>query len=83
MGKMARVTGQSKLSTVNRSIALVLAVVWLLAGVAAIGAGLMHSSWLPLLLGVFALAYAFLWLRVVAKGRLLTWADVVAPWRRR
>jgi len=80
---MARVKGQNKLSTVNRSIAWVLAVVWLSAGISAIAAGLMRSSWLPLVLGVFALAYAVLWLRVVAKGRLLTWAEVVAPWRRR
>ncbi len=72
-----------QLSAVSRWIALVLAVVWLLAGVAALGIGLMRGSWLPLLGGVFALAFGVVWLRVVAQGRPLTWEEVVSPWRRR
>ena len=43
-----------------------------------------HAPALELVpLGGVALAYAVLWFRVAAKGRLLTWAEVVAPWRRR
>jgi hypothetical protein len=72
-----------ELSSVNRMVALVLAVIWLCAGIGAIVVGFMQARWLVVVLGVFALWYALLWLRVVSRRRLLTWAELVVPWRTR
>ena len=72
-----------ELSGVNRMVALVLAVIWLCAGIGAILFGFMQARWVFVVLGVFALWYALLWLRVVSRRRLLTWAELVVPWRTR
>lgn len=72
---------RSRLSIVNRAIALALAVVWLGAGVVGIVLGLIHGQLLLVLLALFAISYAVLWVRVVAHSRLLTWRELVAPWR--
>ena len=72
---------RGKLSIVNRAIALALAVVWLGAGVVGIVFGLMHGHLLLVVLALFAISYAFLWFRVVARSRLLTWRELVVPWR--
>jgi hypothetical protein len=73
--------GRKKLSRLNRLAALVLAVVWLGAGIAALAAGFLRSQWLLLPVGLFAVVYGALWLRVVARSRLLSWHELVAPWR--
>ena len=72
---------RGKLSSVNRAIALALAVVWLGAGVAGIVLGLIHGRLLLAVLALFAISYAVLWFRVVARSRLLTWRELVVPWR--
>jgi hypothetical protein len=72
---------RGKLSSVNRAIALALAVVWLGAGVAGIVLGLIHGRLLLVVLALFAISYAVLWFRVVARSRLLTWRELVVPWR--
>ena len=69
-----------ELASVNRMIALGLAVIWLCAGIGAIVLGFMQVRWLVVVLGLFALWYALLWLRVVSRRRLLTWAELVVPW---
>jgi hypothetical protein len=66
---------------VNRVTALVLALVWLCAGVVAVVLGGLHARWLLAACGVFAIGYAVLWLRVVARSRPLSWRDIGAPWR--
>ena len=68
---------------VNRAVAFALAAIWLSAGAAAIFFGLMQSRWTLVVAGLFALGYSLLWLRVTARKRLLTWTDVVVPWRSR
>ncbi|MGH8850031.1 MAG: hypothetical protein ACREYD_03465 [Casimicrobiaceae bacterium] len=71
------------LGGMDRAAALLLAVIWLTAAAAAIFLGMMHARWKLVVPGLFALAYAALWLRVVRRGRLLTCADLLMPWRRR
>ena len=72
---------RSTLSGVNRVVALALAIVWLCAGVAAIVVGVAHAQWLLVAVALTAICYALLWLRVVARSRLLTWRELAAPWR--
>jgi hypothetical protein len=72
---------RGKLSIVNRAIALALAVVWLGAGMVGIVLGLIHGQLLVVVLALFAISYAVLWFRVVARSRLLTWREFVVPWR--
>jgi hypothetical protein len=72
---------RGKLSIVNRAIALALAVVWLGAGVVGIVLGLIHGQLLLVVPALFAILYAALWARVVARSRLLTWRELIVPWR--
>ena len=72
---------RSALGSVNRAVAVVLAIVWLVAGVAAIVFGAAHGRWLLVAIAFLAVGYASLWFRVVARSRLLTWRELVAPWR--
>jgi hypothetical protein len=72
---------QGKLSTVNRAIALTLAVVWLGAGLAGIVLGLIKGHLLLALLALFAILFAVLWFRVVARSRLLIWRELLVSWR--
>lgn len=71
---------QGKLSTVNRAIALALAVVWFGAGIAGIVLGLLKGHFLLAVLALFAISYAVLWFRVAARSRLLTWRELLVPW---
>ena len=72
---------RGKLSRANRAIALALAVVWLGAGVVGIVLGLINGQLLVVVLALFAISYAVLWFRVVARSRLLTWRELIVPWR--
>lgn len=72
---------RGRLSSFNRAIALALAVVWLGAGVAGIVLGLIHGQLLLVVLALLAISYAVLWFRVVARSRVLTWRELVVPWR--
>ena len=74
-------TIQRSVTGANRIVALALGLTWLSAGVAALAAGLLYGRWLLAVLAVFALSYAMLWFRVVARSRLLTWSELAAPWR--
>ena len=68
------------LGGVNRAVAVVLAFVWLSAGIAGIVLGVAHGRWVLVAVAVLAISYAGLWFRVVARSRLLTWRELVAPW---
>lgn len=70
------------LSPIERGVAVILAVVWLLAGAAGLYVALAHSRWTLAIVSVAALVYAAAWLRVAARSRLLTWRELIAPWRR-
>jgi hypothetical protein len=72
-----------KLSKINRLVALVLALIWLLAGALTVVLGLVKRQWLLPALGVFAFWYGLVWLRVVREGRQLRWREALWPWRSR
>ena len=70
------------LSPFERGLALCLSLVWLGGGAFALYLALIHSRWGLGLAALAALVYGVAWLRVAALSRLLTWPDLVAPWRR-
>lgn len=72
---------QRSVTGVNRIVALALGLMWLSAGAAALVAAVLYGRWLLAVVAVFALWYAMLWFRVVARSRLLTWSELAAPWR--
>ena len=74
---------RTKLGSINRIIATILAVVWASAGVAGLVVAYVSGRWVVLLAALFALWYAVLWVRVVVQARLLTWSEVATPWRAR
>jgi hypothetical protein len=58
----------------GRFIAACLAAIWLLAGLAAVGMGLwLRPGALPILLGLLAMGYGWLWLRVALTGKRPPW----------
>ncbi|HTP46098.1 MAG TPA: hypothetical protein VMQ50_04160 [Casimicrobiaceae bacterium] len=65
-----------------RIVSTLLALVWLGAGVAAIVLALMNPSrWTLGVVGVAALWYGLLWMRVARLGRRLTVREALMPWR--
>ena len=69
------------LDSVNRAVAALLALVWAGVGIAGLVAAYVQTRWLMGLAALFALCYAALWIRVVARARLLKWSDIAMPWR--
>lgn len=74
---------QTKLSRVSRVAAALLAFLWAGAGAAGLVAAYFYGRWLLAALALLALWYAFLWARVAARARLLSWSDAAMPWRAR
>jgi hypothetical protein len=70
-----------KLGHVNRTIAVILALVWTFSGITGLVAAYVYGRWIIALAALFALWYAVLWARVVARARLLTWSEIAMPWR--
>jgi len=73
--------GRSKLSRLNRFVALLLALTWLAAGCLAVVLGFASGHWLVATGGFLAIVYGLLWLRVVIRSRLLSWQEFIMPWR--
>jgi hypothetical protein len=73
----------TKLGSINRLVAVVLALVWGAAGFAGLVVAYVFDRWVAAVAAVFAFWYALLWIRVVIQGRLLTWSEIAAPWRAR
>ena len=73
----------AKLGSVNRFVALTLALVWAGAGVVGLTVAFAHGVWVAAVGAVFALWYAVLWARVGIQARLLTWSEFATPWRAR
>ena len=71
-------TPRERLGSANRTVAGILAAVWLAAGVVAVAVGLMSGRWLLVVLGPLAFGYGVLWFRVAQTGRRLD-----AAWLRR
>jgi len=72
---------RSSLSPMNRTVAAVLALVWIVVGVVSLVLSLVHERWLLALLAVVAILYGAAWIRVAVHGRLLRGRDLVTPWR--
>jgi len=73
----------TKLGSINRLVAVILALVWACAGVAGLVVAYVYGAWMAAVAAVFALWYAALWVRVVVQARLLAWSEVATPWRAR
>jgi len=73
----------SKLGPINRVVAAMLALVWACIALGGFIVAYASGRWVVGLAAVFALGYAGLWVRVVARGRLLKWSEVAVPWRTR
>jgi hypothetical protein len=73
----------AKLGSVNRFVALILALVWACAGIAGLTVAIAYGVWVAAIAAAFALCYAVAWARVGIQARLLTWREFVTPWRAR
>ena len=72
---------RNQIHGVNRATALALALVWLCLGGAGVVIGVIEQRWVLIAVALTAMGYAVLWLYVAARSRLLTWRQLVAPWR--
>jgi hypothetical protein len=70
------------LSPFERGLAVCLSLVWLGGGAFALYIALVHSRWGMGFAALAALIYGIAWLRVATVSRLLTWPELIAPWRR-
>jgi hypothetical protein len=57
----------------GRAVAVCLACVWLSAGLAAIVIGVFRHAVLPVILGLLAMAYGWVWSRVAITGERQHW----------
>ena len=73
---------RGSLSPFERGLAVCLSVVWLCGGAFALYFAVGHSRWSMGAVALAALIYGAVWLRVAALSRVLTWSELVAPWRR-
>ena len=73
---------RSALSTFERALALCLSLVWLCGGALGLYAAVAHNRWLLGFAAIAALVYGAAWVRVVVLSRLITWSELVLPWRR-
>ncbi len=64
-----------------RIVSALLALVWIAAGFAAVVVAAKNSRWLPGIIGLAALWYGLLWMRVMRLGRRLTIREALMPWR--
>jgi hypothetical protein len=72
----------SGLSLLERCLAVVLAAVWLCAGGMGVYAGVTQARWVVAAIASAAFVYGMAWLRVALRARLLSWSELVVPWRR-
>jgi hypothetical protein len=70
-----------KFGPVSRLIAAILSLAWACAGVSGLVAAFAFGRWVLVLPATLAIWFSVLWVRVVRRARLLTWKEVVAPWR--
>ncbi|MEK7375240.1 MAG: hypothetical protein AABZ85_09495 [Thermodesulfobacteriota bacterium] len=74
--------GQPNLSFSQRLATILIAAIWLYAGLAIIVLGIRNGKWLVALLGLFAIWYGLGWFRVTYKGRLPGGRLRLNPWVR-
>jgi hypothetical protein len=74
---------RTKLGSINRLVAVILALVWGAAGVAGLVIAYVFGHWVAAVAAIFAFWYALLWVWVVVHAGLLTWGEIATPWRAR
>ena len=72
-----------KVVGLDRATAVLLATVWLCGGMTGVYFGFLGSRYALAGCGVLAIWYAVQWLRVALRSRLLSWRELIAPWRAR
>ena len=72
---------RTKLGSINRLVAVILALVWGAAGVAGLVVAYVFGHWVAAVAALFAFWYALLLVWVVVHARLLTWGEIATPWR--
>ncbi len=77
----ARARAPRNLSRLERALAICLSLVWVGGGCVALVVGLIHARWIMVVCAAAAIGYGIAWARVAVLSRLLTWPDVVMPWR--
>jgi hypothetical protein len=74
---------RTKLGSINRLVAVILALVWGAAGVAGLVIAYVFGHWVAAVAAIFAFWYALLWVWVVVHAGLLMWGEIATPWRAR
>jgi hypothetical protein len=69
------------LSKLERALAAFLALVWIVAGLAALYVAVLRSRWALSLCALIAIGYGLVWTRVAVLSHLLTWPRLLKPWR--
>ena len=64
-----------------RIVGGLLAAAWLAAGFVGVVVAAVTLRWVPAVVGLAALYYGIVWVRVVRQGRLLTVREALMPWR--
>ncbi len=67
----------------ERLLAVILAVVWIGGGIAALVIGIARNGWAVMAMALLAIGYGVVWLRVAARARLYEPGELLMPWRAR
>lgn len=70
-----------KVRGINRLVAAGLAVVWAAAGAIGVIAAFRHGHALAGVAALFAFTYAAAWALVAIRARLVSWGELLRPWR--
>lgn len=62
-----------KMKPLNRSVAVLLAVIWITGGIAGLWVSINKGNILLIVISLLAIAYGGLWVRVVQTGRRIEW----------
>ena len=69
------------ISPLERLLALVLASIWILGGCVAIYLSLLRGRAVLAVCALLAIVYGVTWLLVSMRSRLLTWPELLRPWK--
>jgi hypothetical protein len=77
-----RTPPEPNLPLTSRIVAILIAAVWICAGLAATVLGAREGKWLPGLLGPVSVLYGIAWVQVAYRGRAAGGRLRLNPWRR-
>ncbi|MGH8307704.1 MAG: hypothetical protein ACRER0_05455 [Gammaproteobacteria bacterium] len=70
------------LSKLDRIVAILLAVIFLAAGIIGVVAGAVKDQWMLMLVGLASIWWSSVWMRVAYRGRRLDSSELLWPFRR-